>query len=109
MTSVISILLFFAYSWGFGFTATSFLKRQESSAERHLMNVGIGIGCWIVFGLLLNVLRIPLYWWIFLLASLAYPLIYFIIRYEQIIENIKNQKPALTKYGLSVIMVIIIF
>ncbi len=45
----------------------------EDSIERHLMRLGTGLCVFIVLGVILNLLRVPLHWWIFLLLSLAVP------------------------------------
>ena len=69
MGAIITIILFFVYSWGLGFTATKFLKNSENFLERNLMRIGIGLGIFIVLAALLNMLHIPLDWKIFLILS----------------------------------------
>ncbi|MBI2661671.1 hypothetical protein HYX09_05415 [Candidatus Woesearchaeota archaeon] len=109
MASLISIMLFFVYTWGLGFTFTSFAKKQENFLERHLMNIGIGLGTLISLGLILNLLHIKLYWQIFLIASLAYPVYYAARNYKRIIEGVSKPELKLTKYTLSILLMLLVF
>ena len=74
MISIVTIILFFTYTWGLGFTATYWLKKSENAGERHVMNIGLGLGIFAVLSVLLNLLRIPLDWKIFLVLSIIIPL-----------------------------------
>src|SRR3989344_7727709 len=79
MISLITILLFFIYLWGFGFSLTYFIYRKTAIQgsdflERHIMNLGIGLGTFAILSVILNFFRIPLDWRIFLLLSLIVPL-----------------------------------
>ncbi|MFH1133466.1 MAG: hypothetical protein V1735_03170 [Nanoarchaeota archaeon] len=76
MISVLTILLFFVYTWCFGYSITSFFKNAEDWYERNIMRLGIGLLVFIVVGILLNLLRIPLHFWIFLLLSLIVPIMH---------------------------------
>ncbi len=71
--SIITVILFFLYTYGFGFTALYLLriKQSEDAVERQIMRIGIGICVFIVVAVLLNLLNIPLHWIIFLLLSNA--------------------------------------
>lgn len=81
MISVITILLFFIYLWGLGFSLTYFTRSKSADAanhnsdffEQHIMNVGIGLGVFAILSVILNFFRIPLDWKIFLLLSLIVP------------------------------------
>src|SRR3989344_5380550 len=78
MISLITILLFFIYLWGFGFSLTYFIYRKTAIQgsdflERHIMNLGIGLGTFAILSVILNFFRIPLDWRIFLLLSLVVP------------------------------------
>lgn len=66
----LSIILFFVCTWGFGLGAGLLAKESEDFLERNLMRIGIGLGAMLAFGFLLNLLKIPLDWRIFLLASI---------------------------------------
>ena len=69
MTAV-SIILFLLYTWGFGFGLGSLVKEPKDFLEKNLMRIGIGLGAMLTLGLLFNLIKIPLDWRIFLLASL---------------------------------------
>ena len=73
--SIPTILLFLAYAWGLGFSATIFLREwgRENFWERNLMRLGIGLASFVVLGALLSLFRIPIDWRIFLLLSLVVP------------------------------------
>ena len=77
MISYITILLFFAYCWGVGFTTTYFLKKPDNSIEKHLLNLGIGLSVLPIVFILLNLFRIPLDWKIIFVLSLAFPVYHF--------------------------------
>ncbi len=70
--SIITILLFFLYTYGFGFILThlSKVKESEDLIERHIMRIGFGLCAFIVLAVFLNLLHIPLHWGIFLAISL---------------------------------------
>lgn len=77
--SILTIILFFLYFFGWGYTFLRLLKLKESDdwVERQVMRIGMGIPLVIVGGVLLNLVNIPLYWWLFLLP-LGYPLYHFL-------------------------------
>ena len=82
---VLTIILFFVYTWGLGFTATKFLKNSENALERNIMRIGIGLGVFVVLAVLLNLLHIPLDWKVFLVLSLILPA-------TILIKKIKNKQ-----------------
>jgi len=70
-----TIILFFLYCYGLGFALTFFIKQKKDFFETHIMRIGIGLGAIPVLGVILNLLRIPLDWRLFLGLSLLAPLI----------------------------------
>ena len=60
--SYISILLFFAYTWGLGFSLTCFAKPIENFFERNIMRIGIGLAVLPLLSVALSLLRIPVDW-----------------------------------------------
>ncbi|HLC96375.1 MAG TPA: hypothetical protein VJH97_03575 [Candidatus Nanoarchaeia archaeon] len=105
MSAVFSIVLFFVYMWGLGFTALYNLKKPENIFERHLMYVAIGLGIFPILSILLNFLHIPLDWRIFLLVSVAFP-IYCLVRNH---KSIKFTPVNLTKSNLTLLFALVIF
>lgn len=76
MGNLLTIILFFIYLLGLGFTVTSFVRiKPASPLERLLLYAGVGLGLLPIFSIILNFLHLPLDWKIFLAASCAYPLI----------------------------------
>src|SRR3989338_3596777 len=73
MASFTTILLFFVYLWGFGYTATLWVKNAENIFERNLMRIGIGFAGFALMSVLLNLFRISIDWKIFLILSLLGP------------------------------------
>ncbi len=69
--SLVSILLFFLYMFGFGFSITYLFKAKEDEdfLEKNVMRLGFGLAVFVVLGVILNLLKVPLYWWIFLVLS----------------------------------------
>jgi len=112
MISLATILLFFAYTWGLGFTVTHRAKKSANFMERQLINVGVGLGSFVLLSIILNMLGVPLDWKIFLTLSLAFPsyqLYRRIKRREWLQFNLKQQlKMKLTKQNLVIFAVIII-
>lgn len=78
--NLLTILLFFVYTWGLGFTIIKLVSKSDSRSylEKNLMNFGIGLATFFTLSLLLNLFRIPLDWRIFLFLSMALPIFDFI-------------------------------
>jgi len=75
MVSIFTVILFFVYFWGLGFTAMYLLTdKTENALERFFLRVAIGMGVFPLLSIILNVVRIPLDWKIFLVVSIAFPL-----------------------------------
>lgn len=64
--AMLSIFIFFAITFGLGYAATRIAKESENFLERNLMRIGIGLGAFIVLGLVFNIARAPLDYRIFL-------------------------------------------
>lgn len=67
------------YSWGFGFTATKFIKNPDNFVERNLIRIGIGLAIIPLILVLLNLVYLPIDWKLILLFSMASPA-YFIFK-----------------------------
>ena len=99
-----TIILFFIYMWGLGFTVTYSFIKSPSQVEKFFIRLGIGLGIFPILSIILNFLHIQLDWKIFLALSLAFPA--FII-----IKNLKNitfTKPKLLKSDLYLLAAVII-
>ena len=77
--SYLSIILFFVYTFGLGFTITSFVKNSNNFLERNLMRIGFGLAFLPFLGLILNLIRVPIDWKIMLALSLLYPVYYHLV------------------------------
>jgi hypothetical protein len=104
---LVTILLFFAYTWGLGFTITSFLKKPNNFLEKHLMNIGLGLGTFPILAIFLNFIRVPLDWKIFLFLSMAFPIY---ILFKSIKEN-KCKIPTfqIKKSDITILIVVLLF
>jgi len=102
--STVTILLFFVYCYGLGFTITSFVKNSENFLERNLMRVGFGLSLLPFLGLVLNIIKMPADWRIILVLSLIYPMYYLVRNYRKFKLTFK-----LTKTNVSIFMLIVIF
>lgn len=102
----LSVVLFFLYTWGFGFSLAKFVKETESFFERNVIRIGLGLAAVPLVGVMLSLFKIPVDWRIFLGLSLLHPLFY-------ILKNYKNFKPNLNlkfrKSDLNFLLVILIF
>ncbi|MBT3814203.1 hypothetical protein HOE37_01805 [Candidatus Woesearchaeota archaeon] len=89
---ILTIILFFVYLLGFGYTMTSLLKLKiVDKWESFFMILGIGLGVILIVSVFFNFVRIPLDWRIFLSIGLIYPLIKFIV-------SIKNKPIHLDQF-----------
>jgi hypothetical protein len=108
MASYVSILLFFVYFWGFGYTATLLVKKNAKNwFERNLMRIGLGFGGFSLLGVLLNLLHLPIDWKIFLVASLAGPTYGLWKCYK--LKSFTLPSFKLTKSTLSIFVMLLIF
>ena len=89
---ILSIILFFLYTWGFGTGLGLLVRESEDFLERNLMRIGTGLGAMLAFGLLLNLIRIPLDWRVFLSISILLVLTktYRDFKKEKIIFDVKK-------------------
>ena len=102
--SAVTILLFFVYCYGLGFTISSFVKNSENFLERNLMRLGFGLSLLPFLGLVLNIIKIPADWRIILVLSLIYPVYYLVRNYRKF-----NFAFKLTKTNISIFILLIIF
>jgi hypothetical protein len=70
---MLSIIIFFAIMFFFGYSVTFFIKRDDDVFERFFMSVAVGIAFFVVLSALLAVLKIPLVWPLFFVLSLVAP------------------------------------
>lgn len=106
--SLITIILFFAYCYGLGFTASSFAKNSENFLERNLMRLGFGLSILPLLAMALNIIKIPADWRIILALSLAYPA-YYIFKHYKNFNFDAISKLKITKSGISIILMLLIF
>ena len=102
--SIISIILFVIYTWGFGNLISLFAKESEDWLERTVMRVGVGLSAIILLATIMNMLKIPLHWWIFLILAIIFPIISFIKNKKINLPNLK-----LTKKNIIYILLILLF
>ncbi len=105
--SIITIILFFLYSWGLGFTVTSFTKNSDNFLERNLIRIGIGLAVIPLVGVILNLLHIPLDWRIFLILALIYPIACLAKNYKQI--KLPEFKLKIRKSDIAILVVLLMF
>ena len=77
---LLALLLFFAVTYGLGFSLARLVKESDGFLERHVMRVGFGLCALVVLGIALNAFRIPIDWRIILAAALAGPAYFAIFR-----------------------------
>lgn len=104
--SIVTILLFFVYTFGLGYSITYFFKNSDNFFERWLVRLGIGLGGIPFLLVLFNLFHIPIDWKLVLVVSLVIPVVSLIIgvfRKRIRIPNIKLDKSNL--YFLIVLVV----
>lgn len=106
--AVLSILIFFAITLGLGLAATGFAKGPENFLERNLMRIGIGLGAFISLGLLLNLIKIPLDYRIFLAIS-ALCIFFFLFRNRAQLKHAKITGLKLTQKDLMIFIMLLLF
>jgi len=96
--------------WGLGYSITSLFKLNKfnNNIEKNIMQLGIGLGTFPIFSIILNTIKIPLTWYIFLLLGFIIPLkdLYFYIREK---DKEWKFKFNLKKINIAILIVFIIF
>lgn len=106
--AILSILVFFSITFSLGYSIAKFAKESENFLERNLMRIGLGLGVFIILGLLLNLFRIPLDWRIFLgIGILSASLLAF--KNRKSFENIRAINFKLTKTDIAIFAMLLIF
>ncbi len=100
-----SVILFFIYSWGFGYLLTKFVTAADNFIERNIMRIGLGVGLWVTLGVIFSLIHIPLNWWLFLILALAAPL-YDLIQSK---GNVEFTGFRINKRNIYAILAIVIF
>ena len=105
-------------SWGLGYSLLSLFRLDiKTQIEKHIMNIGIGLGLFPILSIILNTVNIPLAWYIFLLIAVLIP-IKDAVRYftgyskrkpEEKTRQKKTRLFKLTKSNLALIILFIIF
>ncbi len=104
---ILSVILFFLYTWGFGFALCRFVQESDNALEKNLMRIGIGLGAFLFFGFVLNLLHIPLDWRIFLLFVVLALALHFFRNYK----NIHHMGFGIrfSKSNVSILIMLLIF
>lgn len=109
--SFLTILLFFIYTIGLGFTLTSLFKiKTKDFYEKLFMQLGLGLAVFAVLTALIPLLRIPLDWRVILLLSVIYPIYYFIRNHNKIIKILKSKEfHKEIRPSITILVLIILF
>ena len=109
MISYVSILLFFIYLWGLGYTALYFLKKPEQGGERFFLYLAVGLGILPFLMVFLNFMGVPLDWRIILGISLVFPWYIIIKRIRAKKFRLSSWRLQLTKSNLFLFGLLLIF
>ncbi|MBD3164445.1 hypothetical protein GF323_04545 [Candidatus Woesearchaeota archaeon] len=104
--SIISIILFFMYSYGLGYSLTFFFKNSENFFERNLMRVGIGLGILPFLLVCMDFLYVPLDWRILSAIVLIIPIY---SAYKTYKKGFKIPVLSIKKSDIYIFFVLIIF
>lgn len=100
---VVTIALFFIYTYCLGFTVSSFVKNSENFLERNLMRIGFGLSLLPFLALVLNMIRVPADWRIILALSLVYPIYHLFRNYNKLNISFRITKTDLSIFGMLII------
>lgn len=109
MISWMTILLFFLYFWGLGYTTLYFFKKPEHAGERHLLYLAFGLGAFPILAILINFLHLPLDWKLFLTLSLIFPAYVAFTKFKREKFKFPSFSFKLTKSSLFLGAVMVIF
>ncbi|PIN73346.1 hypothetical protein COV20_03890 [Candidatus Woesearchaeota archaeon CG10_big_fil_rev_8_21_14_0_10_45_16] len=107
--SFLTIVLFFIYMWGLGFTASYFLPKPSRWLERFFVNVGLGLGIFPILAIIINAIHVPLDWRLFLFLSLIFPAIIFAKKAKSNNFKFTFPKISLTKSDAALLVALLIF
>ena len=99
---LLTIVLFFCYCWGFGYSLSFFAKQPDNIIEASVMRLGIGLAAFPLVAVLLNLLHVPVDWRIMFALAAIVPVIMFF-------RTKSFQRPRLTKSTLYALGAIVIF
>lgn len=103
--SILTIILFFVYTYGLGYSISFFLKSSDNFFERNLIRIGFGLAAIPLLGVILNLLHVPLDWRIIFALSLAMPA----YRLFKLRKDIKMPVLKLTKSDIAIILILLMF
>lgn len=104
--SIATILLFFVYTFGLGYTITYFVRNSDNFFERWLVRIGIGMGAIPFLLVLLNLLHIPIDWRIVLVLSLVVPAFSLVFGIKR---GFKLPNVRLTRSNIYLLIVLVLF
>lgn len=105
--SYITIILFFVYTFGLGFTLTSFIKKPKSILERILMQIGIGLGTLPILMVLLSFIKVPLDWRLIFILVMIVPLFFLVKKIRKL--NFNLSKITISKSEIYSLVALLIF
>ena len=110
--NIITIILFFVYCYGIGFSLDFFVKSiYENKYEKHIMRFGIGLSILSILGVILSSLRIPIDWKVILVISLIIPVFYFFKNYKSVLNGFYHVTfgKGIKKSEIFIIIVLLMF
>ncbi len=90
--NLLTIILFLIYSYGIGFTLTSFVKAPKDLFERIIMRAAVGLATLPFLIVFLGFVRLPIDWKIILIVSIIYPFFYLLKNSKSIKQAFKDAK-----------------
>jgi hypothetical protein len=110
---VVTILLFFIYIIGLGFTVSrAFGIKEKDPYEWAFQLLGFGLSSIAILMALLPMIRVPLKWWIMLILALCYPIAYVSMNLGKISKMLRSSKlkkrirPTIT---LGILLILFLF
>jgi len=107
----ITIILFFVYLFGLGFTVSSLFNiKFKDFYEKVILSLALGLSVLALLMALIPLLRIPLDWKIILVLSIVYPVYYIFKNFKKIFSQIfsKEFKEEI-KPSITILLLVLIF
>jgi hypothetical protein len=111
--SIITILLFFIYCWGLGYTVTRWSKREDTGLDNFLISVMIGFGTFPLLLALLNLIQFPfglrvlIDWKVIFVLSLIFPVYDLVTHYKKM--KVPKFAITITKRRVAHVILLVLF
>ena len=109
MLDLMSIILFFLYTFGIGYSISFLIKKWEANfLEKTIIRIGFGLAALPAIVIILSLIHMKIEWWIFLIISLIGPAFY-VVKNKRNLFDISKFKLKINKSDIFLFGAILIF